>query len=1028
MPSLLPIRAGIALLLLVCALRAQPSGLQGSISTPGGTPLADVRVKAFGEDGKVAATTRSDTAGTWRLNVAAGSYRLRFEAPQYITQALQSVAAPASGVSVVLSPQPISNDEGAVTYRPVVDPERTQQADFIGTLQLMNLPVDQRNYVNLALLTPGVTSSDHSTNASASLQPANDPQSGLSISGNDGRGNIFWLDGGENYINTGGVRTSISQEAVAEFQISRNSFSAEFGGGIGGIVNTISKSGTDSLHGDVFGFLRESDLQARNYFDPGHSPNTRVQSGIAIGGPLKKNKTHYFAAFEQLDTHASAFVSIFRQPSDLGGLSAGQQQLLPYLGDFATPLKQALDPVNYPGTNALLSNNNGVFPLRETSSTGSLRIDHNITDNDQIFFRLNSTGASSANTNLESLIGASQGEKSTLHDATLLANNNLVINSRLVSETRLSLNFYDDSTQGTDPYGPEILISGVASLEREAFVPTKLREWHGQFQQNFFYTPGRHSIRFGVDINPVRNGPSVAFREGGEFVFAKFLPLGAVLNEASGIPNASSLIGQYLAGIGQAPLANVLNEPISALQAYNLGIPAYYLQGFGKDSFVAWTGRYNFFINDVFRATPRLTLNLGVRYELELNKNVPTSHADIGPRFGFAWAATADRKTVVRGGYGIFYQHNNIDTVSAANLFATNQLSLLEIPITGIPNLRNPLTGQPLTSVDVYQTLASEGILGRRPISPLDLAQFGIAPGTNPFPLVSSLDPHFRQPYAEQASLEVERAVGKFSFSAAINFNRALHLPRGRDINQVYGPPNPDGSPTFLPVNPNIADHTVFESRGDSFYTAMILQVARRFSSHFTLDAHYTLSRATDDATSISFLPNNSLDARDDRGLAAFQQKHRFVASGVFSPVVAPGGGLLHRLAGGFLFAPVVVAASGLPFDVETGLEDGQRPYDIGRNTGQGPGYFTIDMRVSRSFILPSFLVADKHTRLEVIAEAFNLLNRTNFAQVDNVVGDVSRSELPARFVGVAGNPSAPFAFTSANPPRQIQVSLKLHW
>ena len=181
-----------------------------------------------------------------------------------------------------------------------------------------------------------------------------------------------------------------------------------------------------------------------------------------------------------------------------------------------------------------------------------------------------------------------------------------------------------------------------------------MREWHGQFQQNFFYTPGRHSIRFGVDINPVRNGPSVAFRLGGEFVFAKFLPLGAVLNQASGIPDVANLLGQYLTSIGQPGLAGALNQPISALQSYNLGIPAYYLQGFGSDGFVAWTGRYNFFLNDVFRVTPRLTLNLGVRYELETNKDVPTSHADIGPRVGLAWAATADRKTVVRAGYGIF--------------------------------------------------------------------------------------------------------------------------------------------------------------------------------------------------------------------------------------------------------------------------------------------------------------------------------------------------------------------------------------
>ena len=121
-------------------------------------------------------------------------------------------------------------------------------------------------------------------------------------------------------------------------------------------------------------------------------------------------------------------------------------------------------------------------------------------------------------------------------------------------------------------------------------------------------------------------------------------------------------------------------------------------------------------------------------------------------------------------------------------------------------------------------------------------------PGTNPYPVhfdASTQD--WRRPYAEQASLELERSSRRVSVSAAVNFNRALHLPRGRDINLGYGPPAADGHPTFVPINPNIANKRLFEPRGNSFYSAMILQAARRFSSRFTLDAHYTLSRATND-------------------------------------------------------------------------------------------------------------------------------------------------------------------------------------
>lgn len=1023
----MPIRTILGFWLLLFAMRGQSSpGLSGVVNTAQGSPMPGASVAAFSPSGELVQSTRTGGSGEWAMPLPVGQYRLRIEAPGFEPQFIERIESPGAAGNVILTPEskvPAQNveSERAVIYHPVVDPERTDQADFIDAGQLMNLPVNRRNYLDLALLTPGVTSSDSSANISTGLQAANNPQSGLSISGNDGRGNIFWLDGGENYINTGGVRTSISQEAVAEFQISRNSFSAEFGGGIGGIVNTISKSGTNALHGDVFGFLRQRQFNARNYFDPGSSPYTRVQSGITLGGPIRHNKTYFFAAFERLDRHESAFVNIFRNPSDLGGLSLSQQKLIPFLGPLGGLVKQALDPANYPRTLALLARNTGAFPLTERDDTGSLRVDHSISDNDQIFFRLNATEASSINTNLQSLTGESQGEKNTLHDVTLLANNNLVLNARLVSETRLSFNFYDSYTSPHDSDGPEIRIAGVASLGRGAFLPTKLREWHGQFQQNFFYTPGRHSMRFGADVNPLRNGPVTGFRQGGQVIFGKFLPLAAFLNQAAGSPSAAAMVAQSLAAAGQPQLISALNEPISALQDFNLGIPAAYVQSFGDGGFVRWTQRYNFFLNDVFRATPRLTINLGVRYELELNKDLPNSYNNIAPRVGFAWAATGDRKTVLRGGFGIYHQRNNLETLSGAVLFASRQLRLLSIPITGVPGSRSPFTGGPVTSADVYQALLAEGILGNRPIAAQDFAQFGIPPGSDPYPTLVSFDKHWRRPYSEQASFEVERAVGRMSVSVAFNFNRALHLPRVRDTNIAYGPTAPDGSPTYVPLNPAIFLKNVFEPRGRSFYSAAILQVARRFSPRLTLDAHYTLSRVTDDATQIGDLPNNSLDVRQDRGLASFHQKHRFVASAVIVPK-SPENRAVGSVFGGFLFAPIVVAGSGLPFNVETGLQDGQRPFGVGRNTGRGPAYVSFDTRISRTLRLSELF------RLELIGEGFNLLNRTNFTKLNNIVGNIGRDQLPSKLEGVRGNSSDPFSFTSANAPRQIQVALKLRW
>ena len=183
-----------------------------------------------------------------------------------------------------------------------------------------------------------------------------------------------------------------------------------------------------------------------------------------------------------------------------------------------------------------------------------------------------------------------------------------------------------------------------------------------------------------------------------------------------------------LSGVGAAHLAGAVDAPISALQAFSLGLPTVYQQGFGNPHWVGWTNRMNFFIEDSVQVSPTFLLTLGLRYELELKSRFPRDHNNFAPRAGFAWSP--DPATVVRGGFGIYYSRieGHIGFVNDL-LGKTQQINQVFIPLTGLAGINSPLTGRRLTSAEIYQTLLARGVLGQRGILPEDLAPHGIVPG-----------------------------------------------------------------------------------------------------------------------------------------------------------------------------------------------------------------------------------------------------------------------------------------------------------
>jgi hypothetical protein len=1032
-----------AFIYALAAAQAQISSgdLTGVVRDPSGghIPKASITVNAPERGFSRAAETDED--GRYRLVLLPpGTYAVRVEAPGFAATLIRGVEVRVGDtvtLPVELALAQVATEVSVLADTPAVEPERTQQSSTVQSAQIRNLPINRRNYLDFALLTPGVADTTTVVDGT-DFRVVQAPQSGLSFAGSNGRGNAFAIDGAENYVNSGGVRPAVSQESVSEFQVNRNSFSAEFGNAFGGAINIITRSGTNDLHGNVFGFLRHRSIQARNYFDPveGGSAYTRSQAGGTIGGALKKDRTFGFAAFERLDRNETSFVPILQDRSAFSRLTSSQQQLVdffnasgvPQLRGLAAQAQAALTPANYPRTVALFDNNSGSFPYSENNTQFLAKLDHRFSERHSSFLRFNLSNQYSENALLGAQLAYNRGRDIRQNDYTTVFGHTFVINPRWVSETRGQFGHYTLDITTIDPFGPSIDITGYGLFGRDIFLPSKIIERHFQFSQVFGHMAGTHNLRFGADINPVRDNVHSETFFSGRFSFGENVPLASLLASLSGDPTFPAQLAGTLQALGQARLVPNLSQPITSLQAYNLGLPTFYQQGFGNPDWVTWSKRYNFFFQDTWRAHPRLTLNAGLRYELEVNHPVVgTDPNNLAPRAGLAWTLTEDAKTVLRAGAGIFYSMNNLQIANVADTLSGSYIQQVFVPLSATPGLNNALTGRPLTSADIYQRLAAQGVIGNRPIERSDLAQFGLNPNPNlPFAVIFGIEDDWKNPYSQQFSLELERAVGSFAVSAAYNWSRGAHLPRILDKNLQYGPRRPDGEPTFTFVNPLIFQRNIFEATSNSFYSAGIFQVNRRFSRHWAMNAHYTLARSIDETTDFNtdYQPHDQLNARADRALSSFHQKHRFVLSAVLESASS------NPVFADWIVSPIFVANSGRPFNVLTGVDNmgdrrvnTHRPARAGRNIGMGPNYNSIDLRLSRRFNLGS-----EQRNLEFIAEGFNLLNRTNFRSVNNVVGNITVEQVPQPIEGWRGPAESPLAFTSAFDPRQFQFGLKLNF
>src|SRR5207249_4873331 len=341
------------------------------------------------------------------------------------------------------------------------------------------------------------------------------------------------------------------------------------------------------------------------------------------------------------------------------------------------------------------------------------------------------------------------------------------------------------------------------------------------------------------------------------------------------------------------------------------------------------------------------------------------------PRAGFSYSVA--NRTVVRGGYGVYYAPIFEAVAFVARVLDGTQISQILVPLTGLPQL-----GISTTSAQIWGLLKQQGILGSRQIAASDIAKLGLRPGTTP-PVINTAHGNIVNPYSQQGSFGIEREITpNLSVNSNYLVSRGVKILRGRNNNLRQAGTNAYGT-VFAPINPAILQNNVVESSGGSIYHGMTLSVNKRYSHNNQFQISYTLSKAIDDTTDfISDLePANQLNLRNERGLSSVDQRHRLVVSSVLN------------LPFQSTVAPIFTYSSGHPFNLLMGFDangdtnsNTDRPSFAGRNTGTGPNFVSFDLRLGKDFSLGN----EGSRRISAIVEAFNLFNRANYSGVNTVV------------------------------------------
>jgi hypothetical protein len=1040
-------------------------GIRGKITDQSGATLPNATVTATNAGTNAVATTTTDEDGGYRFsNLQPGTYTIGITASGFSNFTQERVVVEVGQVTSIDVPLGVAGQNATVEVTaetPIINTNSQDFATNINQTSINELPINGRRASNFVLLTPATVP---------------DGTFGLiSFRGISGLLNNSTVDGGDNNQSfqseeRGRTRISyvVSQAAIREFQVNTSNYSAEYGRSAGGVVNTVTQSGTNGFHGQLFEYYRNNKFGTRNpgAFQPvlinGVSTqvpikpvDVRHQFGGAIGGPIIKDRLFFFFSYDQSKRNFPA-LSRFNSLTYLNGvdtalLTTPLGQPVPNRNPVV--LGRGLTAAQVNDTVAFLTSLTGEAPRRADQTIYLPKIDWQVNNNNLFTTTYNRLRAKSPNglqTQATNTVGRGSYGDDFVNVDSLNMRLQSTVSSNLLNEARFQyardFEFALSSTPisgepltATTSQGsraPSVALTNgltfgtTANFERNRY-PFETRY---QFADTVTWNRGRHTFKFGGDFNHVTDDIQNLRSEAGSYVYS-------TINDF--IIDFSNL---------RSPLAAttpcVSSNTRFAGRCYN----GNFVQGVGIPGIKFSTNEYSFFFQDDFRLTPRLTVNFGMRYEYqklpeptlantstavipfdgrtlaEATSTLPDDKNNFGPRFGFAYDITGDGKTSIRGGAGLYYGrflggHIWANLLNTGNPAGQGQVTIAVALANGAENPAAPRFATVLPNTN--QTLAAATI--------------------------NFYQRNFQAPQIAQYDLIVERQIAKnMVVSVSYVGSKGSHLPTFVDQNlapsgvtatyRAYGG-DFDGQTFTLPFYARavstLPSLLQFQSSVKSEYNALIFQANRRFTNGLQFQASYTLAKSTDTGqnssiTSFFNTPFNVFDRSFDAGPSNFDVRHKVTVSAVYAPTPYKGDttSFYNYLLNGWSIAPIYQFYSGIPFSGAgpTNLNgtNGSNIFPLNqRNSYRNPDLWNVDLRLSKRIRFT------ERYNLEVLAEGFNIFNRTqvsgiNFTQYTRSSNCVTINGMPTNDLnglGLCGNTTFGSVFsTDSNLFRERQV------
>ncbi len=1041
------------------------SSLRGRIADPQGAAVAGAKLNLISQETNETRSATSDARGEYVfLLLRPGSYRLEVEQTGFgkFEKAFELSVNQDLRLDVGLRVGTVQVDDNMIVSS--VAPLKYENASLgavIDNRQVTGLPLDGRNFLELSLLTPGAAPAPPGSAGSVRGDFA------FTINGSREDANNFLLDGVYNVdpkLNTFGVKPPV--DAIREFEVLTSAYDASLGRSAGAQVNVVLKSGTNGFHGTAYEFLRNQALDARNYFAPTDQPTPKYQRnqfGFSLGGPLIKDRTFFFGDYEGLRSREgiTRLANVPTARERVGDFSQLPQQFWPLVPGTQTQFpggvipQQALNPIGlkiaalYPLPNRNVAGQNyAASPVqRDRNDLFDVRVDHKISDASQFAVRYSFTDRNlfEPYSGVTQVLVPGYGNSVLRRGQNLMLNEHHIFSPRFVNDVRVAFSRVGNQVLTENPgvsvnkqvglpelssnprdFGLSLIrVTGYSPLGHEYNNPQDSATNVFQVLDTATYARNAHLLKFGFDFRYTQQNAFRDVQSRGLLIFPGQVSIT--------LPDGTPTVFPFITG---NPLANLL-----------FGLPLVTGGARLDNAQHLRTESYNLFVNDNYRITPKLTLSLGLRYEFNSPPVDTEDRANIydtatgklvqvgangiprggyeadknnfAPRVGLAWALGKDSKTVVRTGYGVYFD-------------------------------QSPLApGEGLYFNAPYFDFRYYYQSQQAPLTVYNPFPFN-TPGQSA-PSAFAYDRDLRTSYTQHWNLSVQHQLGNSTVAeVAYVGSKGTKLLSSRDINQ----PTPSTRQPNLPRNPLFSEITQQEGSGASNYHSLQARVQQRLAAGLSLLGAYTFGKSIDNASGVFAstgdpnYPQNSFNLAAERGRSGFDVRHRFSLSYSYDlPFGKNLNGAAKALLAGWQTFGVITLQTGRPFTVallpefdnsNTGISNlgflgndrpnlvGQARLDnptpdrwfntgafvfprfgsfgnAGRNILDGPGYQNVNFSLVKNTALK------ERATLQFRTEFFNLFNHPNFGLPDNFLG----------------SPSFGRVF-SADSPRRIQFGLKL--